>query len=357
MMRLILPLALLLFAAQASAQKNRVQPALHWSRSSDASGCIDPRALALRVTALTGDVLVEPTSATLSIEGHVMANGHGGFAVRITSSNAQGITRGERTLAEPSGDCRKLDAAIAFVIALIIDPDLALDQLPAELVALGAEGPKPEDVLLAELARTPPRPYAGSTTVAPPVAADATKAPAPKQVAASWPHYEASAGVVIGVRELPKATLGGQLRIAYAPWRAVALEAELNGSWMMVDKPLGSVRSVSARAYGGALLACPRLLHKRWLFDGCVGPELYAVKATGKGFTENSSDSRSAIAVRAAVGAGVVVRKHWVIRVRGWARYSPRPPRYEYAEITTRRSALDVPSLGVGVTLSMGYAF
>src|SRR5688572_28881602 len=116
----------LLLLASAAAARPTTRPALHWSRGEGAASCIDPRALALRVTALTGSVLVEPTSADVSIEGHVKVLDEGGFEVHVSSASTRGAPRGDRTLQHMGKDCRALDEAIAFVIALLIHPDLVL---------------------------------------------------------------------------------------------------------------------------------------------------------------------------------------------------------------------------------------
>lgn len=356
MLRFVIAL-LLLFLAESTAAQSSVRPALHWSRATNASTCIDPRALALRVGALTGDVLVEPASATLSIEGHIEAKSDGGFRAHVTSSNAQGVMRGERIIEQPGSDCRQLDSAIAFVIALLIDPDLTLDVLPAEIVALGAEGPRAEELLLAELEQNPAKPYAIESVEE----AAATTANAPRDVALprsdSWLRYELSGAGVVALKELPNATIGAQLGFAYRVWRSFSLEALLRATAMPRDRELASGYSVSAQSYAGTLLGCGRYPLATTFLEGCVGPELSLVRAAGHGFSGNRSDVLNSYGMQLAVGGGLVLTRQLALRVRVLARYSPTPARYHYVRGEERFDALEVPSFAIGTTLGVSYAF
>ncbi|HEX6240181.1 MAG TPA: hypothetical protein VFZ61_04790, partial [Polyangiales bacterium] len=154
LMRIVVGLAWVCALPSRGAAQPPVRPALHWSRAPEAESCIGPHALALRVTALTGPVLVEPTTAELSIEGHILRLPDGQFEARLNATTRDGAQRGARSLKQ-AGDCRQLDDALTLVIALMIDPDLALERLPASVIALGAEGQPAERALLDELDAAP----------------------------------------------------------------------------------------------------------------------------------------------------------------------------------------------------------
>ncbi len=153
---------------------------------------MDPRTLAQRVEELVGPVLVRAADAEHSIEASVEAGGParepngqarggegraaGTLRVRVRVVDVGGHTLGERVLEQASGDCRALTPAIAFVVAMMIDPGVAAHGLPSELVALFGGDEAPEQKLLDELENAPqpppapaPRPRARAHT---PLASD-----------------------------------------------------------------------------------------------------------------------------------------------------------------------------------------
>src|SRR5687768_7170729 len=110
MLRLLLVLATVCATRVAHADA-LPRPALHWSRATDAGDCIDPHSLALRVTALTGPVLVDATEADVSIEGHIRRVGRARYEAQIGATGRDGVARGSRTL-QHDGECRELDDAL-----------------------------------------------------------------------------------------------------------------------------------------------------------------------------------------------------------------------------------------------------
>ena len=123
------------------------QPAaLHWVRAKGAEACIEPALLAERVETLTGTLFVAPTSAEVSLEGLVEPHGRG-FRVRLASSGRGEPRSTERVLTSASRNCRELDTAVAFVIALTLDPSRALGGIPADVLATFSQEQAPEQTL------------------------------------------------------------------------------------------------------------------------------------------------------------------------------------------------------------------
>jgi hypothetical protein len=341
-------------ASSAQAQGLR-RPALHWSRSEQASNCIDPHALALRVTALTGPVLVEPAEAEVSIEGHIERLPNGTFEARITATGNDGTPRGARTLRQQGGDCRALDAALAFVVALLIDPDLALERMPASLVALGAEGPAPEQTLLAELERTPPKPVVLAAPKEPAAAARPAveKPPPAARRALSW---ELLLGPALSLREFPSVALGAFANIALVPRPWLALELQLRALSMLKAVSFDE-RSVRAMSFSGAALVCPRYAAERFFVEGCGGPDISMFRARGQNFEQDKTAFLPGYAVALAAGIGVRIRQAWLLRARSTLRILLNEPSFDYASGDASDTALELGRYAVGVNLGAGYRF
>ena len=61
-------------------------------------------------------------------------------------------------LEQDARDCRELDGALVFIVAMMVDPSLSLERLPPELLALVSSEVPAEARLLAELQTSPLRP-------------------------------------------------------------------------------------------------------------------------------------------------------------------------------------------------------
>jgi hypothetical protein len=179
--------------------------ALSWVREAGAESCIGAPELGARVERLVGPVLVAAPSAEVSVEGHIARHGQR-FVAKIVISDAHGAVLGERQIesaraargAEP--DCRALDDQLAFVIAVAIDPNVALAELPGELA--------PDDAgadLLATM-QTQPRAAPAETAAAPAAAV----AP-PEELERGEPErlrLLAAAGPTLGFGALPSTAAG-----------------------------------------------------------------------------------------------------------------------------------------------------
>jgi hypothetical protein len=356
MVRLLIALILVCATTSTAHAQSLRRPALHWSRGARASTCIDPHALALRVTALTGPVLVDPTEAEVSIEGHIDRLANGSFEARFTATGNDGKPRGERTLQQSAGDCRALDAALAFVVAVLIDPDLALERLPPALVALGAEGPPADETLLHELEETPPKPVVLPKAERMPVpVASAAMQPAPP-VKRHLP-WELQAGPALGVREFPRLGLGAWLSAGLLPVSWLALELQLRALFML--KPISlQERSVHAESFAGALLVCPRYAFTSALFlEGCAGPDLSLFRARGHDFWHNRSAYLVGAGANLGLGLGLRIKQGWLLRLRGNARILINEPHFDSQRGDSSETVLAPARVGFGVNLGVGYRF
>ena len=344
--------------ASVAAARPATRPALHWSRGEGAASCIDPRALSLRVTALTGSVLVEPTSADVSIEGHVKSTGEG-FEVHVSSTSASGSQRGDRTLRHAGEDCHDLDDAIAFVVALMIDPGLALEALPPSLVGLGVEGPASDELLRLELEAQPPRP-AENADAAPLARVKTRPVPQkePKSSSAGAPLPLELQGALLVSGELPDVALGGLLAGNAIPLRWLAIELQIRAVKMLQPLALDEVRSVDASLLAAAVLACPRLqFARRVLFEACLGPELHGIRARGRGFVDASSSQLLGYAAHLAAGIGLALYRNLELRLRTFGRFSVGRQHFVYTLQDGKYEAFASPRASAGASLGLSYRF
>ncbi|HEX6244458.1 MAG TPA: hypothetical protein VFZ61_26250, partial [Polyangiales bacterium] len=268
------------------------QPALHWVRAKGAERCIDPVALAERVEALTGPVFVPPGAAELSVEG-LVSPASGGFTVRLVSSSRGGVRSAERVLRSSGHDCRVLDAAVAFVIALTLDPDLARAGIPSEVLAHFTQEVPPEQLLLAELDR--PGPAATVPAPEPPPVAAPSAPSKPAAAPARSPAADASR------RFRPGLSLAAAAQSGNAPSWLAGVRAGLGlglPRHLMIALALGAFpsfraqavgegRSASFQAYDATLSLCPNGRWQRWHALACVGVMLAYLRAEGRDFERN----------------------------------------------------------------------
>src|SRR5205085_2531060 len=113
---------------------------LAWVRAEGADGCIGGRDLADAVERILGRrVFVSASAAEVAVEGHV-DRAASGWKATLRISGDHGAVLGSRELESHTPDCREMDRALAFVIAVMIDPDAA-DRPPSPIPA-----PAPTDL-------------------------------------------------------------------------------------------------------------------------------------------------------------------------------------------------------------------
>jgi hypothetical protein len=278
------------FAANVQAASSK--PALHWSRAENAADCVDPRTLAELVETYTGPVLVAPASADTSIEGAIERISPEEFRMRVSVTVTRGRPAGQRVLTLPATDCRKLDGAIAFVIATTLDPDLGANALPAELSWLGSETPA-ADQLRDEVATAPapelrprPQPSAAAAVASSDASAPPTQAGEESPVKAERGVWELGIALAAGTGVVPKANAGGLVTLARSLGSAFALTLQLRGNSSIGGFDVSAGRTIGVETFGGALLACGRTsrLHA-FGAQACLGPEVGFFRAHGSGFS------------------------------------------------------------------------
>jgi hypothetical protein len=337
--------------------------ALHWVRAEGAERCIDPRALAARVEALTGPVFVAPAAAEISFEGEIAPDGRG-FRARLVSSRADGVPRGERILNTSSADCRALDAALAFVIALTIDPSMSLAGVPADVLGQFAQEVPPEQALLSELSA---QSASAAPTAAAPLAASAEVPAAPSlsetahQAQATRfraPRYAVVLAAATLGRSMPDWRFGLRGSFSFDPLGFMPFV--LSASAFPGDAPqaLSSGQSASFQTYDAALSACPGLSGPKLSAYGCLGFALGYQRAHGNDFDPNFTialwDPALMLGVSFAVplwrGLGLAVDAMMRVRLtsRGFAFRQPDQ---------TIAPAHDPPRLGLLFSLGPRYAF
>jgi hypothetical protein len=252
--------------------------ALNWVRDAGAESCLTSRELARLIERAVGPVFALPADAELSIEGHVQRREPAGWSARISVSDAQGKLLGTRTLASAEPQCSALNLQIGLVVAMIIDPEIALEDLPEELLSgFAGEGVDPAADLLAELQTDKPAVRAAAPAVVakvePPVPAP-VPAPSPRRqkppvLESEW---SVQAGLAIGSEFLAYASAGPWvgLGLRFSELWSLALRSVL---WLPNDVTLNdSSRTVSFTMSLSSLSGCVTPLRTSGFgWDACVG--------------------------------------------------------------------------------------
>ena len=100
---------------------------LAWVRTEGAETCIGGKALAEAVEGILGrSLFVSASAGDVAVEGQIAAApGRGTWRATIRISDDHGTVLGRREIESPAADCRGIDESLAFVIAVMIDPDAA----------------------------------------------------------------------------------------------------------------------------------------------------------------------------------------------------------------------------------------
>jgi hypothetical protein len=193
---------------------------LAWVRSEGAEGCIGGKELAEAVEGQLGrKVFVSASAGEVAVEGRVDKAADGaGWRATIRISDEHGTVVGSREISSPETDCRRMDESLAFVVAVMIDPE-------------ASSRPHP---LRPEPAGAPPRP------------------------SNRW-ELAPSAGIAATLGQLPDAAWGPTARLRFGPPR---VGVELSGVFFVPQEQavagVAAARLHEAWGYGGVAL-CPRL--------------------------------------------------------------------------------------------------
>lgn len=259
--------------AQAAPATTARTSSLAWVRSDGADRCIGNKELAEAVERILGRrVFVSASAADVAVEGHVDRVA-GGWKATLRVSDEHGTLLGSRELESAAEDCRAMDGSIAFVIAVMIDPDAA-ERPPAPI-----ERPHP----------APP---------APPAAPAPSPPPAPRPAPSRW-TIAPEVGPTAAFGELPSTAWGATVAVRLGP---PAFGVELLGSYFVPQNAsVSGIPGASGHftwAYAGAAL-CPTVarLHAVSLV-GCAGAAGGVLTATPRGLAnEEGSTNFDALAV------------------------------------------------------------
>jgi hypothetical protein len=282
-------------------------PVLHWVRAQGAEACVAPRALSERVESMIGAPLARAADAEHTVEGRIAALGRG-FRVQLRLTDRAGALLGERQLEQPGADCAQLTERIAFLVAMMIDPEATAHGLPPALLDLLDED-EPEEHLLRELESDPPRTNA---VAAPELVAPVPRPtrPPPAVLLSSKFQLVLSGSAAIGAG--PRAALLAQLQGLFRIAGPLSGGASLWGGGQPGRHALGDGHALRVGHAGGALLLCAgQASASPWRLTACLGPQLSLRYATGFGFEDN----RQSLLVNAGAAGQLGVR----LRIRrGW---------------------------------------
>lgn len=290
-------LAILSIAARGHAEAP-LRPALNWVRLAGSESCIDAAELGRRVEALSGRALVTSSNADLVLEAHVRPH-LGRFEARVRPPrDAEG--RVERVLVSEPRDCRTLDEALVFVLALLVEPTLADDAFEGAPLGQFAREQAPERELLAELKAEASRPAhqrvntkTGESELAPLARSDGVvrsqrSAPEPRREPPAY-VLRANVGASLLGLVLPEPTWGLATALALQRGR-LTLQGAARIYPRSDAEQLDSEREVRLTAAQVSLGGCLRLGALDSLrVASCVGPELDVVRGRGSGFTDDRS--------------------------------------------------------------------
>jgi len=300
--------------ARAEAPQNARTSSLGWVRIEGAEGCIGSRQLAESVERILGrPVFVSASDAELSVEGRVnrVASPAGWKAV-LRVSDARGALIGNRELEAAGADCHALDDSVAFVVAVMIDPE-------------------------------------------------AEKRPKPVSPALESRHWQLQLSVggelVLGMLPSPAAGPMVRLRLGAPVWAA-----EISGTYLVPQAQevaaIGGHADVRwSLAFVGAAL-CPRVVSTSAVsLVACAGVDAGSLRARGNGFLITTASTDPGVFARAGL------RLEWLFARRFFAALEPRVAfplvreEYVYADSNgTTPRLFRMPVVTGAANLAFGFA-
>ena len=190
--------------------------------------------------------------------------------------------RSSASASSAGADCRLLDDQLAFVIAVAIDPDAALAQLPGEFADEG----EPGEALLAELRANPPKsaPRPRPRSAPAPARADAPVGP-PEPGAALRVAVGPAAG--IGIVGAPGAGVGAELGFVLGRW----MHQVRGAYWLPQTEPIPRSYGVELGLWQLSLESCPELWGQAgWELRLCAGAVAARLSAEPRGFAGKRHD-------------------------------------------------------------------
>ena len=265
--------AAMIFAlSQAARAGDGRTSSLSWVRLQGAEACVATQTLARAVEERLGrNVFVSASTADVSVEGRIEKRPGGGFRSVITIHDGKGALLGTRQLERRDDACEAMNAELALVIAVMIDPDATMrprdDGGTADAATAVTTGKSEEDGGSANVVVTPPP----------------TATAVPTAVAALPPERDrwrvsAQADVAVSSGLAPHTTVG-----AGAEWMVLFPKVPLGlRGYANVFYPTTAASPAARATYdllyvGGAL--CPVLRDTTVDLFVCAGPQIGGLRA------------------------------------------------------------------------------
>ncbi len=291
-------IATLLFAA---APAPGARWGLRWVAPAE---CIQPGAMSRAVESRLGRPVFGP-EPDFMLDGELFASTEPPrWRARIALVDARGTLLGTRDVSSDDEACASIDASLALVMAVMIDPAAALGSTPqpaAPVAAAPAPSPDPD--------KEPPPPPVIQRKPLPPTRM-ATQDP-PSRLPPDPPRSPAGAAFHLGVT----GNVGAGLAPTAGPFFALWL-GEFPG-WPVELQGFALAPSVLERGGGRAIVTgvglgvttCPLMIARGpWQFDGCAGASAHGQWSYSQGFQQ----SLFAIGFRPELVARARVRRQWL---------------------------------------------
>jgi hypothetical protein len=256
---------------------------LSWIRLDGAESCVATQRLAQAVEErLARPVFVSASQADVSVEGHIergTGKSAGTWQAWVSVRDAKGTLLGTRHLESTDPSCDALSPELAFVVAVMIDPDAAT-RSPAPAPPAPPENPAPPPPASDVVPAGPPRVV---------VIHDVVPAPEVKE---PW-HFEVGAGPALVYGLLPGAGVGVTLAAAVEPPGFWAVR--MSGTTYLDDSVVvtQAARAVFSLTYGELALCPIRRVFGRVRALACAGAQVGALRTTGTGFPVSRGASES----------------------------------------------------------------
>lgn len=268
-------MAVFCLTGQVRAERPR-SFSLNVVREGGAESCISSQRLASLVEQWVGPVFVGAGEGELAIETLLRRSGDRTWRARVSVTDHAGAVLGERELSTQARECGALDRQLVLVVVLAIDPEFALETLPAELLQSFPGGDDSAAELLRELqsepgATQPVRDEGAGLNADRDLAnvrlplTGSLAGPGEDEESQPW-AWEVSAGVGSGMGQLPNAGGGPRIALGVEPpgfW-PLMLSATFfldNDAELRVPTSRGDAIHFSLQQFG--LSTCPRLWSAR----------------------------------------------------------------------------------------------
>jgi hypothetical protein len=278
-------------------------------RAPGAETCISGHQLATRLERWIGPVFAAAGRGDHAIEA-LLHRTESGWRARVVVSDADGHTLGERELRAGNEGCRRLDPQLMLVVALAIDPEVALAGLPDELLNEfpGDDDPAAELLRELEVERASAVAAANRAAAVDPLAEAAETAddsgpeagrdqarppsPEPSRSAGAW-SWQLEAHLLSSVGFMPALAMGPGLELRADPvvfWPLMVSAGFWLPNQAELVLPTSRGDSIGFTMLQFSLGVCPTLLQVGALQVGMSGGLLVANRRADSDALESSVD-------------------------------------------------------------------